>query len=548
MHSLSPRRFLSLRSATFRLGDRLIFQNTSWEFNTGEHWAVMGPNGSGKSLFADALRSRLPIVGGELHFGFRPPAGRSHEESIGHVAFEDRKVDLHDAVVQSRWNSIEEESSLRVRDYLSFNRVMEINPFEVRNGKRRERQSFERRLRQAISLLQISAFPNRTLISLSNGERQRVQLARALSLPLRLLILDDPFQGLDSGARHHFQRTLEHLMQTRLRVLLITNRAEDLPRQITHVLRIDHLKVTATGPRERMLRSIGARCSGEAKTKRETKVTPAPPKRVAGTSLADGSEKRRPSPAANIPPCPPEGGRSARPPGSIAPLIELTNVTLRYGRATILRDLNWTVARNESWALLGPNGAGKSALLSLIIGDNPQVYRNRVSVFGRERGSGESVWEIKQRIGHVSPELHLHFDDSSTCFDVVASGFDRTIGLARALSRKEKTAVAGLLGQFHLTRLAWMPLFALSLGQQRMALLARALVKKPELLILDEPCQGLDLEHRQRFVSKVDALIRSGTVTAIYVTHRKDEIPGSIKRVLHLSEGRGIARPTRERG
>jgi len=214
------RAFLSLQDAAFRLGDRIVFEHTSWAFHRHEHWAIVGANGSGKSLLADALRGRLPLVEGELRYHFRPPAGLTPEESMGHVAFEDRKADVHETVVQSRWNSLEEEGALLVRDFLSYERVIEVNPFEVTSQHDQLRPKFERRCRKAVDLLRVTPFLERRLISLSNGERQRVQLAQALSRPLRLLILDEPFVGLDAGNRKHFHAVLERLMTTSIRVLL----------------------------------------------------------------------------------------------------------------------------------------------------------------------------------------------------------------------------------------------------------------------------------------------------------------------------------------
>jgi molybdate transport system ATP-binding protein len=212
-------------------------------------------------------------------------------------------------------------------------------------------------------------------------------------------------------------------------------------------------------------------------------------------------------------------------------------VTVRYGRTTILRNVNWRIRTNENWALLGPNGSGKTTLLSLIIGDHPQAYENHVEVFGRQRGDGESIWDLKRRIGWVSPELHLHFNQAATCGDVVASGFNATIGLFEPLTRRQWATARRWLRKFQLLAYAQTPLYAVSAGLQRMVLLARALVTSPQLLILDEPCQGLDAAHRALFIQTVEGLIRSGSVAVIYVTHRPDEIPPSIRRVLRLRAG-----------
>ncbi len=226
----------------------------------------------------------------------------------------------------------------------------------------------------------------------------------------------------------------------------------------------------------------------------------------------------------------------------------MRHITVRYGNTVILRGLDWTVHAGESWALLGPNGSGKTTLLSLILSDHPQIYTNDVVIFGQPRGSGESIWDIKRHIGWVSPELHLHFNDSATCFEVVASGFHDTVGLFQPASARQGTVARQWLARFQLLEYAQQPLFSLSAGLQRMVLLARALVKNPRLLILDEPCQGLDAAHRTLFVRAVDGLIRARAVTAIYVTHRPDEIPPSIKRVLRLpAKPRALSQSRRQR-
>jgi molybdate transport system ATP-binding protein len=505
--------FLSLTDATFRLRDRLVFKNTFLHWSRSQHWAVVGRNGSGKSLFADALRGRLPLVQGELQYYFKPPTGLTKEECIGHVSFEDRKANIHDTVVQSRWNSFEEEGALSVCEFLSYESVMDINPFEVSTEDEKAKLAFERRFRRAISLLDVRPFLNRTLLSLSNGETQRVQLARALCLPCRLLILDEPFNGLDAATREHFRTVLDRLMQTPLRVLLITARIEELPARVSHLLLVDECQIIAAGPRKNILSLPEFR------------------------KHFKNVQKNISLPKTRKPENPQKNSHSRQ-----VELVRLHNVTVVYGAATILTGLNWTVRAGESWALLGPNGSGKTTLLSLILGDNPQAYMNDVVVFGKQRGSGESIWEIKKFIGWVSPELHVHFDAAATCLEVVESGFHDSIGLFEPATPRQRTAAKRWLKEFQLLQFANEPLFALSAGLQRMVLLARALVKNPRLLILDEPCQGLDAAYRDLFVREVDALLRSGSVTAIYVTHRAEEIPRAIKHVLRLSmrEAKGV--------
>jgi molybdate transport system ATP-binding protein len=213
------------------------------------------------------------------------------------------------------------------------------------------------------------------------------------------------------------------------------------------------------------------------------------------------------------------------------------NVTIRYGDKTILDHINWEVKKGERWSVSGPNGAGKSTLLSLITADNPQAYANELYLFDQRRGSGESIWDIKRRIGFVSPELHVYFDRGTSCFDVIASGLFDTIGLFRQLSSSQQEQVQAWIQLLQLQSLQRKPLFQLSLGQQRMVLLARALVKNPPLLILDEPCQGLDSAQINYFKQLINRLCAIGA-TLVYVSHNVNDILECITNIARLENGR----------
>jgi molybdate transport system ATP-binding protein len=456
----------------------------------------------------------------------------SPEETIGHVSFEDRKSEIHEMVVQSRWNSLEDEAGIMVRDYLSFERVMDINPFEVSSIRKQEQVPFERRLRRAITWLRLDPFLERSLISLSNGERQRVQLARALCHPLRLLLLDEPYIGLDVTVRQHFHHLLERLMETSLRVLIITTRPEELPQHITHVLRIRDCQVLAAEPRGlgSSLKFRNTSAHGGAPGSASV-----PPASRLSVTFSKQRQKSFSSNRSLVPPSPLGRGEGSSSSYLHPPVVEMRNVTVRYGNRTILKDIDWTIRDGESWALLGPNGSGKSTLLSLILGDNPQAYMNDIVVFGRQRGAGESIWELKKQIGWVSPELQLHFDDNTTCLDAVLSGFQETIGLFEPPTKRQRSTARHWLERFELLDFAKRPLFELSAGIQRIVFLARALAKNSRLLVLDEPCQALDLAHRNLFIRTIEPLIRSRSITAIYVTHRREEIPPSIHRIKRLT-------------
>lgn len=504
----SSRPFVSLANGTFRLGDALIFENTSWTYNRHEQWAIIGANGSGKSLFGDALRGRLPLVGGELDYHFRPERGLSAQESIDYVSFERRKIDLHEVMAQSRWNSIEEEGAVRVGDFLAYERVMDVNPFEITDLHEHARPLFERRRRRAVSLMRVEPFLDRTLMSLSNGEMQRVQLARALCRPSRLLILDEPFAGLDASARTQFHAVLRQLLHSPMRTLLIVTRKEDLPDGLTHLAFVDRCRLSAAGPVNRILGLKSVR--DQLQTRKAVAAKPTP------VCRQTSNPERKPL-----------LGRE---------LVRMNSVTVCYGEKVIFDKLDWTIRQNESWALLGPNGSGKTTLLGLILGDHPQVYGNNVVVFGKKRGTGESMWDIKRHIGWFSPELLLHFEQDASCFEVVASGFHDSIGLFERPTPRQRAAVRALLKEYDIASQADEPLYGLSAGVQRIVLLLRALVKNPRLLILDEPCHGLDRAHREFFVHAVNEVVRFQAATVVYVTHRRDEIPPLITRQLVLGQ------------
>jgi molybdate transport system ATP-binding protein len=218
----------------------------------------------------------------------------------------------------------------------------------------------------------------------------------------------------------------------------------------------------------------------------------------------------------------------------------MRDVSIHYGETTILDHINWEVRQGERWSVSGPNGAGKSTLLSLITADNPQAYANPIWLFGRRRGTGETIWEIKQKIGFVSPELHLFFDSGASCFEVVASGLFDTIGLFRRLTPDQEARVLLWTELLSLKDLRMRRLPQLSTGQQRMILLARALIKNPPMLILDEPCQGLDEEQTAYFRELITVLCEAFDKTLIYVSHYQHELPGCINKFLRLEQGKQV--------
>ena len=218
-------------------------------------------------------------------------------------------------------------------------------------------------------------------------------------------------------------------------------------------------------------------------------------------------------------------------------IIKFNNVTIRYGERTILKDLNWVVLKGEHWSLSGQNGAGKSTLLSLVCADNPQAYANDISLFGHRRGSGESIWDIKKHIGYISPEMHRSYKQNIPAIQIVASGLKDTVGLYARPTKQEKDLCIEWMNLFGIKHLADRKFLEMSSGEQRLVLLARAFVKSPDLLILDEPLHGLDLCNRNLVKTIVDRyMFEDSERTLIYVTHYENELPKCIDNSLYLTK------------
>ena len=451
-----------------------------------------------------ALCGSVPIVKGSIvyHFGHEDTSA-APQDQIAYVTFESQRTVLSDgAFYQARWNSGVDEDALSVAEYLSERGIANINPFCIVTSH--SDQKFAARRQAVTEQLELGALLARRVTQLSNGERRRVLIARALLKSPRLIILDNPFAGLDEHFRTKLGKHLDNLMQGDLRVMIVGTNRDEIPSGITHILYVKdgQLKVAATTAQSRPP-SASVRAGGLGAV-------------VAAVSNRLGQEPPRKT------------------------LVSMKNVNVSYNGTKVLGNVNWIVRENEQWALLGPNGAGKTTLLSLILADNPQAYANDITLFGRRRGSGESIWEIKQKIGWVAPELHLYYPRNTTCLDVVCSGWFDSVGLYRQCSAKQRETAVAWLHQLGLADCAEKTIAQVSEGEQRLALIARALVKSPTLLVLDEPCQGLDASNRDRVLQAIDWVGNRTRASIIYVTHRADELPQSITHVLRLNEGQVV--------
>ncbi len=341
---------------------------------------------------------------------------------------------------------------------------------------------------------------------LSSGELRKVLVARMICSDMPdVLILDNPYIGLDAPSRKVLDAALEEIAASGVSVILAISDPTEIPDYTDAVIPVMNLTVGNTmlrGSRgaEQLRRAVAPLFSFAIDG---TKI-PEPPQSYAG----DGAE-----------------------------LVNLDRCTVAYGGKVILPEISWVIRRGEHWALSGPNGSGKSTLLSLIHADNPKVYSNKVTVFGRRRGTGETIWEVKKRIGYISPEMHLYFGGgTSTVRDIIARGLNDTVGSFTKLRPEQLRRAAKWIDLLHMEEIAERRFNTLSSGEQRMTLLARTFIKNPELMILDEPMHGLDYCRKRAVKSIIDSLASRDNTTIIYVTHNPDERPECITHSLTLRQ------------
>ena len=474
---------------TIRL--RTILQNISFAICEGEAWAITGSAGSGKTTLVNVIWGRQPISAGSI---------TSHLSPTDKIVMVEQQhtyrnqTDTSSTYYQARFNSMDSEDFPSVEE--------ELRTSVAKEGA----EPSDEKIDSVLQLLQISHLRNSRLIQLSNGENKRFQLAKALVQQPKILILDSPFIGLDQNARQILHNVINQLISNQITVILITT-PNEIPERITQVMELqkDHSA------------RVASRASFVARQQ---------PEPIGAVKIENGIHQK----LLKL--------KSSASDGSFDVAIKMQDVSVHYGGKAILDGVNWQVNRSDKWALSGPNGAGKSTLLSLIYGDNPQAYANQIYLFDRKRGSGETIWDIKQKIGYTSPELHLYFNRRLPCFAAVSSGFTDTLVSSKTLSSEQKTTVGQWLDVFALSHHREKPLIELPLSEQRLVLLARALVKNPPVLLLDEPCQGLDAQQTQRFNALVDIICQHFNKTLIYVSHYSQNTPSCVNQRLFLEKGK----------
>jgi molybdate transport system ATP-binding protein len=494
---------LSFEDIAVRSMGQTVLNNTSFEIKKGEHWVLVGDNETGKHLLLNAIAGNVPIVSGKTRFVFyeqyqeenpvqsprflwqKPVSFVSSRHSFSSLSGKETFF------YQQRYNAAYAVDAPTVQQHLS-----DIIPFPDAPAWT---------LEKVVVALGLQHLLEKELIKLSNGETKRVLLAAALLRNPSLLLLDYPLSGLDVESRQSFNQLITAITNSGITIVMVTS-PDEIPDAITHVAIWNKGEEMATLLKGQL--TIGVQKS----------VQPVALDRVELTSLL-----------------------SATATPSFEVIVKMENVSIKYGGKVVLDNISWNVKQGEKWALVGHNGAGKSTLLSLIYGDNPQAYATNMTLFDRRRGSGESMWDIKRNIGFVSPELFQYFPGGVSCLDVVESGFYDALGLFQESDPAKKAIAWRWMEMLGIKALAATPFSNVTATTQRLCLLARALVKNPPLLILDEPCHGFHASQQRDFKSLINSICETSNMTLIYVSHYQHEIPECVSKVIQLENGRCIS-------
>ena len=561
----------------------------------GDRWAILGDNGAGKTVTAQLLGRSLgrvaPLVSASSSAIASSARVSKHGRDVVHVSFESHRRLLQDEAKEYRESRFDVTSMRATVASFLFPELYPVDPAPRVHGYRPKRTRLAplpvpydaeadfpllAELEQSTTtglagtLLRrfgLSAQRHRPLHALSTGEARKLMVVDCLLSPPALLVLDEAFDGLDADSRAGLRDVLLSTHEQEIRgraLLLIAHYKEDLVPAPTHALLLGQgssgvgYQKGGWGAMEPAVEEFF-----EAQHLAASKMAPmAVSAAAAATASVMPRNEVRVSPTASAP-APTTGEASTAAEGADTDdrraVLDFRGVTIRYNSTTVFDSLRWTVRRGEKWVVQGGNGTGKSTLIELITGDNVLGFGQDLWLFGRKKGSGESIWDIRSQLGLVSTEMHMEYIDYAdpavrsfnsthagvTTWDVVCSGFFDSIGLRGHTTSRQQEAIArdcvqrlGLQdlvtppaatrGRPDAAVAAARPLqqqnfFHLSHGQQKLVLLGRAMVKRPQLLLLDEPTHGLSGFNRERLIRTLGLLHEDPEVAIVYVTHRNDE-------------------------
>ncbi|MCH7414235.1 ATP-binding cassette domain-containing protein [Belliella sp. R4-6] len=479
--------------------NNVLFQNLDFLMKKDENWAIVSASSIEKNSFLDTIMGKSVVFSGSLSFDF---ADNYRQQSLQKsqvnsyrdlVAFVSQKYtftnkdNLQNFYYQQRFNSSESDSAHTVKEYLE-NVDSKIEGYW--------------NLDKVIHLLNIRHLLTESILKLSNGETRRLAIASALLKNPMLFLMDEPMTGLDKKTRNQFDGILRKIVDSGIQIIVAT-KPDQIPDVVTHVGVLQDGELV-TMIREDFLNSYDIQ--------KEKKFFHFDLDKLDKLIHIKAIQK-------------------------FDSLVRMNQVTVVYGQKKILKGLDWEIKQGECWSLKGHNGAGKSTLISLIIGENPQAYANDIVLFDRKRGTGETIWGIKKHIGFVSAELSRFFPRNQTCIKVVLSGLFDTMGLFKKVTPEQEIQAMEWLALFRMTNVAGLLFNEVPLETQRFCLLARALIKSPALLVLDEATQGMDEDQSLVFLDALNHIGKHPLISMIFVSHYENEIPKIVTKEIVIQDG-----------
>ena len=467
---------IKLVNCHFDFEQRFELMEINWCISEGQHWVITGANGAGKSALVASLAGFGERLAGVVTGLPEKVALVSFEAQAALIERERKKddADIMDVIAVGT----------PVADILAEDNACPLIIAEL------------------LEKFELHYLLDRAFRALSTGETRKVLLIKAIASKPTLLILDEPFDGLDAATMAMMEQYFSDLAR-QMTIVMVLNRCAEIPEFITHLGYMQQATLAHT-----------AALSDEVATRALLQLL-----------HIKTSELQIPAAEGNLI----NGGLDAT-----QPLVELTDISINYDQLKIVEAFNWRIEPGQHWQLSGPNGSGKTAILSLITGDHPQCYNNDIFVFGFKRGSGESIWQIKQYIGYVSTALQWEYRVGTSLRNVIVSGFYDSIGLYTKASDGQKRIADQWLALLGMSDRADISFNKLSFGDQRLLLIARAMVKHPPLLILDEPCLGLDDINRQLVLALIEKICAGGQSTVLYVNHHSEDKIAGIGHYKHL--------------
>ena len=502
---------IKLAHLSVKKGTTTILEDINLVINDNENWAIIGENGSGKTTLLRVLAGKEFCPTGTYERQTGPKT-----ELLGNNFKDNPLVNKAYQYYQQRYTADGAALAPTVYEVVQ-NQVKPLNTTHEASVTLPPKPYTDTDIEECANILKINHLLTHSIVTLSNGETRRVLLLMALLKKPNMLLLDNPFIGLDVESRSILHNILSNIRKAGIQIVIICAAAE-MPKGITNAVVLKDGKIV------QILRGYQIQEMRLGVLENNQNTITESPKTPISILYPDLLSKIMEKPTRN----------------DFEYAVRFRNTTIQYNGEKVVNGINWDIKKGERWALLGPNGSGKSSLLSLITADNPQAYRNDFDLFDRKRGSGESIWDIKKRIGFVSPELHLYAETHNVVWKIIASGLFDVAALYKTLNAIEAHIVGNYIKLFGLENVKDKLLYQLSSGQQRLVFLARALVKNPPLLILDEPCQGLDPAHIAFFRELVKELVVKMDKTLLYVTHYESEIPACVNQVFRIEKGRRI--------